>query len=168
VDITDVRIRLVNSKDEKLKAFACVALDGSFVIRDIKIISRRDGLFVAMPSRKLSFCCPRCNTKNHLRAKFCNTCGGRLTVPSTAVNGRGRAKLYADVAHPITQDCRESFHKKILAAYEDELARSRQPGYAPQPLPVEIDSAGLDDLDGFAGDEELGSAEAPMHGAGAS
>jgi len=167
VDITDVRIRLVSSKDEKLKAFACVALDGCFVIRDIKIISRRDGLFVAMPSRKLSFPCPRCNAKNHLRAKFCNNCGGRLAVPSTAVNGRGRAKLYADVAHPITQDCRESFHKRVLAAYEEELARSRQPGYTPQVLPVDVDSAGVEDLDGFGPDEELGTPEPPAHGAGA-
>ena len=166
MDITDVRIRLVSSKDEKLKAFACVALDGCFVIRDIKIISRKDGLFVAMPSRKLSFCCPRCNAKNHLRASFCNSCGGRLAVPSTAVNGRGRTKLYADVAHPITQECRESFHQRILAAYEEELARSRQPGYAPQVLPVDMDPASVEDLDGLGSDGEMGIPEPPTRGAG--
>lgn len=140
VEITAVRIRLVNSKDNKLRAFACVSVDNSFVIRDIKVISRPNGLFVAMPSRKLTFCCQRCNSKNHLRSKYCNTCGTRLSAPHAALNGRGRVKLYADVAHPITPECREHFHQKVLAAYEEELARSAQPGYQPA----------------FAGDDDAG------------
>ena len=131
MEITAVRIRLVSFKDNKLQAFACVALDGCFVIRDIKVISRPNGLFVAMPSRKLTFCCQRCAAKNHLRAKYCNACGARLSSPRTALNGRGRAKLFADVAHPITPECRELFHQKVLAAYQEELDRSRQPGYQP-------------------------------------
>jgi stage V sporulation protein G len=167
VEITDVRIRLVAGKDEKLRAFACVALDGCFVVRDIKIISKPNGLFVAMPSRKLTFCCPRCNTKNHLRAKFCSTCGGRLPASNAATNGRGRAKLFADVAHPITQECRERFHRKILAAYEEELARSQQPGYTPQTLPDEADPGNLEYLDGVGGDECLGGVGSVPHGEGA-
>ncbi len=159
MEITDVRIRLVAGKDEKLRAFACVALDGCFVIRDIKIISRPNGLFVAMPSRKLTFCCPRCVSKNHLRAKFCNACGSRLTAPSGAANGRGRVKLYADVAHPISQECRELFNRRILAAYEEESARSRQPGYRPQAIPGDMDAQGVEEFDGFGGEEYLGSME---------
>jgi stage V sporulation protein G len=159
VEITDIRIRLVTSKDEKLKAFACVSLDGCFVIRDIKIISRPGGVFVAMPSRKLTFCCARCSTKNHLRAKYCNTCGSRLAAPGTAVNGRGRAKLYADVAHPITQECREAFHRKVLAAYQEEVARAAQPGYTPQAMPGELDAVGIDSLDDYGLEEEAGAPE---------
>jgi stage V sporulation protein G len=161
VEITAVRIRLVHSKDSKLKAFACVSLENSFVIRDIKVISRPSGLFVAMPSRKLTFCCPRCNTKNHLRAKYCNNCGARLSAPRAALNGRGRVKLYADVAHPITPECREMFHQKVIAAYEDELVKARQPEYAEQQSPgnESTDEGGWDD---FSGDMEMGMAEPPQ------
>jgi len=161
VEITDIRIRLVSSKDEKLKAFACVSLDGCFVIRDIKIISRPGGIFVAMPSRKLTSPCACCNAKNHLRAKYCNNCGSRLAAPEAAVNGRGRAKLYADIAHPITQHCREAFHARILAAYQEELSCAAQPGYKPQSLPGELDVVGIDVVDDYAIEEEAGSPEPP-------
>lgn len=151
MEITDISIRLINSRDAKLRAFACVTVDGCFVIRDVKVISMPNGLFVAMPSRKLCFPCPQCRAKNHLRARFCNGCGAALPPRETAVNGRGRAKLYADVAHPVTPACREVFHKRVLAAYEDELVRSRQPGYAPAPVPGEPD----EDVFG----DEVGAAE---------
>lgn len=50
--ITDVRIRLVNKEDSKLKAAASVTFDGIFVVHDIKVIEGNDGMFIAMPSRK--------------------------------------------------------------------------------------------------------------------
>lgn len=52
--ITDVRIRLVNKDDSKLKAVASITFDDCFVVHDVKIIDGNDGLFVAMPSRKSS------------------------------------------------------------------------------------------------------------------
>lgn len=51
--ITDVRVRLVTKEDSKLKATASVTLDNAFVIHDIKVIEGTEGLFVAMPSRKI-------------------------------------------------------------------------------------------------------------------
>lgn len=50
--ISDVRIRLVNKEDSKLKAVASMTIDDCFVIHDIKIIDATDGAFIAMPSRK--------------------------------------------------------------------------------------------------------------------
>ncbi|MGN0815008.1 MAG: septation regulator SpoVG [Candidatus Coproplasma sp.] len=50
--ITDVRIRLVNKEDSKLKAVASITIDSCFVVHDIKIIDGNDGEFIAMPSRK--------------------------------------------------------------------------------------------------------------------
>lgn len=50
--ISDVRIRLVNKEDNKLKAIASVTIDDCFVVHDIKIIDASDGAFIAMPSRK--------------------------------------------------------------------------------------------------------------------
>ena len=53
MNITDVRIRKV--KDEgKMKAVASVTFDGEFVVHDIKVIEGKNGLFIAMPSRKMS------------------------------------------------------------------------------------------------------------------
>ena len=50
--ITDVRIRRV-SDEGKMKAVASVTFDSEFVVHDIKIIDGQNGLFVAMPSRKI-------------------------------------------------------------------------------------------------------------------
>lgn len=48
--ITEVRVSL--REDAKLKAFASITLDDSFVIRGLKIIEGKMGTFVAMPSRR--------------------------------------------------------------------------------------------------------------------
>lgn len=50
--ITDVRVRLVNKDDSKLKAVASITIDDCFVVHDLKIIDGNDGFFIAMPSRK--------------------------------------------------------------------------------------------------------------------
>jgi stage V sporulation protein G len=52
LEITDVRVRLYNKSDDKLKAFATITLNGCFVVSDLKVIQGNKGLFVAMPSRK--------------------------------------------------------------------------------------------------------------------
>ncbi len=52
MDITDVRIRKI-SDDGKMKAVASVTFDDEFVVHDIKVIDGQNGLFVAMPSRKM-------------------------------------------------------------------------------------------------------------------
>ncbi|MCI8627958.1 MAG: septation regulator SpoVG, partial [Firmicutes bacterium] len=48
---TDVRVRKVN-KEGKMKAVISVTFDNEFVVHDIKVIEREQGLFIAMPSRK--------------------------------------------------------------------------------------------------------------------
>ena len=50
--VSDVRIRLVNKEDNKLKAVASITIDDCFVVHDIKVIEAEDGAFIAMPSRK--------------------------------------------------------------------------------------------------------------------
>jgi stage V sporulation protein G len=50
VEITEVRITLKN--EEKLKAFANITFDNSFVVRGLKVISGSQGFFVSMPSRR--------------------------------------------------------------------------------------------------------------------
>lgn len=52
VNITDVRIRKI-AVDGKLKAVVSVTFDDEFVVHDIKIIEGQNGLFIAMPSKKM-------------------------------------------------------------------------------------------------------------------
>ena len=127
--ITEVRIKLVAENNERLMAFCSLTLDNAFVIRDLKIIDGTKGLFVAMPSRKLTDRCPRCGSKNHLRARHCNSCGGPLDENRAPRDHDGRAKLHADIAHPINSTCREVMQAAILRAFADERDRAKQPGY---------------------------------------
>lgn len=50
--INDVRIRLYNKENSKLKAIASVVIEDSFVVHDIKVLEGNQGYFVAMPSKK--------------------------------------------------------------------------------------------------------------------
>ncbi len=129
--ITEVRVKLMERKDDRLQAFCCVTIDDDFVVRDIKVIRGSKGLFVAMPSRKLSDKCPSCGAKNHLRARYCNNCGTHLDEDRAARDQRGRAKLHADIAHPINSRCREELQQEVLEAYEEELEESKTPHYSP-------------------------------------
>jgi stage V sporulation protein G len=106
VEITEVRIKLMEEGGERLQAFCSITFDDCFVIRDLKIIEGTNGPFVAMPSRKLTDRCPQCHSKNHLRSLYCNQCGARLQEDRATKDDDGRAKLYADIAHPINSRCR--------------------------------------------------------------
>lgn len=129
MEITEVRIKLMEDAQERLQAFCSITFDHCFVIRDLKIIEGAKGSFVAMPSRKLTDRCPRCNTKNHLRALFCNQCGARLQEERAGKDSDGRAKLYADIAHPINSRCRELIQVRVMEAFKEEQVRAKQPGY---------------------------------------
>lgn len=53
MQISDVRIKLINAEDSKLKAFAAFTIDEAFAVHDVKVIEGKDGLFISMPSKKL-------------------------------------------------------------------------------------------------------------------
>ena len=129
MEITEVRIKLLEMAGERLQAFCSITLDNAFVIRDLKIIEGANGPFVAMPSRKLTAHCPQCGCKNHLRAAYCNQCGGQLKEDRTMKDEDGRVKLYADIAHPIHSACREMIQERVVREFREELERAKQPGY---------------------------------------
>jgi stage V sporulation protein G len=143
MEITEVRIKLVQNGNERLRAFCSVTLDGDFVIRDLKVIDGASGPFVAMPSRKLMDRCQRCGSKNHLRARFCNECGVKLNESRAPKDAQGRAKLHADVAHPINAACRERVQKAVVEAYQAEIEAAKSPDYKP---------ASIDDFDDYDAD----------------
>jgi len=129
MEITEVRVKLMEDSDDRLQGFCSITFDNCFVVRDLKIIEGSSGPFVAMPSRKLTSHCPQCGCKNHLKAAHCNQCGGRLKDDRTVRDQEGRTKLYADIAHPINSSCREMIQNRVITEYRAELDRAKQPGY---------------------------------------
>jgi len=51
MNITEVRVRKA-TEEGKMKAIASVTFDDEFVVHDIRIIEGKNGLFIAMPSRR--------------------------------------------------------------------------------------------------------------------
>lgn len=129
MEVTEVRIKLMEGSEDRLRAFCSITFDHCFVIRDLKIIDGLNGPFVAMPSRKLSAHCHRCHYKNHLRAAYCNQCGTKLKAQPHTDSPQ---KLYADVAHPVNSECREKISASVLLEFAQELARAAEPGYRPR------------------------------------
>jgi stage V sporulation protein G len=129
VEITEVRIKLMEESEDRLRAFCSITFDGCFVVRDLKIIEGTQGPFVAMPSRKLTNRCSRCGNKNAMRSNYCNNCGVRLRESRDTRDDDTPNKLYADVAHPINQACRDMIQQHVVAEYTLELERAKLPGY---------------------------------------
>lgn len=127
--ITEVRIKLMEDSSDRLRGFCSITFDDAFVIRDLKIIEGANGPFVAMPSRKLTGHCPGCGCKNHLRAAYCNQCGMKLKQPHVERGSDQRAKLYADIAHPINSECREQIQTRVIDEYINEIEEAKRPGY---------------------------------------
>lgn len=143
MNITEIRVKLTMDPRNKLKGYCSVTLDNAFVVRDLKIIEGSKGPFVAMPSRKLSDRCPGCSGKNSLTASYCNQCGGKLDPNRAQRDHRGRAKLHADLAHPINSACRIALHRAVVRAFAQEVERSSDTDY----IPITFDD--LDDVNEF-------------------
>jgi len=52
MQITSVKVRKFDNEGSIMKGIASVLIDDAFVVHDIRIIERENGLFIAMPSRK--------------------------------------------------------------------------------------------------------------------
>ena len=117
--------------ETRLKAYATLTFDGCFVVRNIKIIEGKSGLFVAMPSHKPKTACGRCQFKNDIGGRYCCQCGSSLSRPierAVALSGElPESQAHRDIAHPITAEYRQYLQQKVLAAYDAELARAAAP-----------------------------------------
>lgn len=126
MEITEVRISLREGGNKKLKAYVTVTFDDCFVVRNLKVIEGRNGLFVAMPSRKMRQFCPRCGKKVDLNSRFCNQCGAELPPPPRDMEQQKSSQVHQDLAHPINQQFRDYLQKKVLDAYEQEKANKKE------------------------------------------
>src|SRR5205085_958600 len=73
----------------------------------------------------------------------------------------GRAKLHADIAHPINSACREVVQTAVIKAYTDEREKAKVPGYV---CTYDEYDAG-EDFDGYASvAAEMGRGPVRAHG----
>lgn len=138
MEITEVRVAVREHSETRLKAYATVTFDHCFVVRHLKIVEGKQGLFVAMPSDKPKVPCERCHFKNDLGGRFCSQCGAPVSRPMeppmrVGELGSPEAKAHRDIAHPITMACRQILQRKVLEAYEAERAKAQHS----QPVPGE-------------------------------
>lgn len=52
MNITEVRIKIVNKEGSRVKALASLTIDECFVIHDIKVIEKEDKFVINMPNKK--------------------------------------------------------------------------------------------------------------------
>ncbi|HSW36442.1 MAG TPA: septation regulator SpoVG [Candidatus Limnocylindrales bacterium] len=52
MDVTDVRIRRL-TREGNLRAIVSITLNAQFVVHDVRVIEGINGLFVAMPSKRI-------------------------------------------------------------------------------------------------------------------
>jgi len=52
MEITEVKVYPAKENGSRLKAYATIVFDNSFIIRDLKVIEGDKGFFVSMPSRR--------------------------------------------------------------------------------------------------------------------
>jgi stage V sporulation protein G len=134
-----IKLNLVRQADDRLRAFATIAFNDALVIRDCKVIEAPKGLFVAMPSRKLSDRCDTCGSKNCLASRYCNQCGGGLPSARCFIEQNGHRTRHSDIVFPTHPDARGMIEDAVLAAYHGEVARSQEPGYMPEYEDAETD-----------------------------
>ena len=123
MEITEVKVKVADRKDDRVKGFATLTFDNAFVVRDMRIIEGKSGLFVAMPSRPMKESCPKCGYRNPIKNKFCARCGGVLnfTLPED------EKEAHRDIAHPINQEMRRYIQDKVIEEYERELGGAAVP-----------------------------------------
>jgi stage V sporulation protein G len=118
VEITDVQVNLCGGGEDRLRAYCAVVFDNSFVVHNVRVIEKADGLLVAMPSRKLTSKCQACSFKNPIDNLYCGNCGKSLRSEAAVKRLQRDTKIHFDIAHPINPGCRQMIEDAVLAAYQ--------------------------------------------------
>lgn len=126
VEITDVQVNLCGGLEDRLRAYCAVVFDNSFVVHNVRVIEKSDGLLVAMPSRKLTSKCPVCQFKNPIDGSFCGNCGTRVNDNGAIKNLQRDTKIHFDVAHPINPHCRQMIETAVMKAYKQAAQEAEQ------------------------------------------
>lgn len=131
MEITDVQVNLCAGSEDRLKAYCAVVFDNAFVVHNVRVIEKADGLLIAMPSRKLTAKCPVCHFKNPIDGSYCGNCGMRLRDDATIKRLQRDTKIHFDVAHPINPHCRQQIEQAVTTAYLAAVENQGHPDSAP-------------------------------------
>ncbi len=134
MEVTDVQVNLCANTDDRLRAYCAVVFDNSFVVHNVRVIEKADGLLIAMPSRKLTSKCATCHVKNAVDCCFCAHCGTRLRDEAAIKRLQKDTKVHFDIAHPINPDCRQQIENAVMTAYQAAVTAHRT---SPSDLPPE-------------------------------
>ena len=97
MEVTNVKVKVMHTEGN-LKAYATITFDDEFVVKDIKVIDGKKGIFIAMPSKPIK------NRK-----------------VEDVESAEEMERLHKDIAHPINTQAREKIQTAILKAYEEAL-----------------------------------------------
>jgi stage V sporulation protein G len=96
MQITDIRVRQVFDEG-KMKARVSITFDNQFVVHEIKVIEGENGIFIAMPSKKLS--------------------GGEFKDIAHPINRETRAMLQEAILKAYEEKLAEQEQEKEMAEY---------------------------------------------------
>ena len=112
--ISEVKIKLSQSSNSKLKAYASVSFDGILTIRNMRIIKgRKDELLVVFPNIEEKRICKNCKAKTSYKDAYCRKCGATLPVILSSVK-------YKSVVG-LSKELREEVVKQVLEEYKKTL-----------------------------------------------
>ena len=97
MEVTNVKVKVMHTEGN-LKAYATITFDDEFVVKDIKVIDGKKGIFIAMPSKPIK------NRK-----------------VEDVESAEEMERLHKDIPHPINPQAREKIQTAILKAYEEAL-----------------------------------------------
>lgn len=116
MNITDIRLDMIDNPSGKLRSFCSITFNNEFVVKNFKIIEGHHGLFVAMPSRKLTKPCYKCDNRVFRRANYCDRCGKEFDDRSGNRHSDSE-ETHSDIAFPIEDDFREQLEDRLIEAY---------------------------------------------------
>jgi len=132
MDISEVRMVLAETTLEdddrpRVLAYCSVLFDNTFVVKEIKLIKKRegDGILLAMPSRKFQDHCPSCQARTDIDHLFCGKCGLALRENRANVGDKGILVIRIDIAHPINDAFRRQLEEAIVSCYNRKLAEQK-------------------------------------------
>ena len=112
---------------ECLLAYPAVEVDGSLLIRNLKLIQRADGTaLVDFPSEPLFDRCGGCGKKVDCVAYFCGWCGVPHEPWGRPKPEDGRRSNFVNVVHPTNAHGRHVVEQAVMTEYR--RFKSRQQG----------------------------------------
>lgn len=175
MNITDIRLDMIDNPSGKLRAFCSLTFNDEFVVKNFKIIEGNHGLFVAMPSRKLTKPCYKCDNRVFRRANYCDRCGKEFDDRSGNRHSDS-GETHSDIAFPIEDDFREKLEDQLIESYHRrrkggsgvDVEHSKDENYDlldfdyEGHMEEESDPEDPSGTAGGSGDEDAGAPDEPM------